>query len=499
VQITDVRPTVVEFDPAGPLDVDAHAIAMPVWPGDDAPWLGPGAPEIVDALGVDLFEALDRESATGKAGEVVAVPGDGDITRVLLVGVGDGSAKAYRRAGAALVHRSRGLERLASTVTMAAAGAELRAFIEGAILATYAWRVKPDGKPPLRTLVLASTGDERAAEIDRGVAVGAAGWLGRDLVHTPSNIKSPDWLAARARDVAAETGLKVRVWDEKKLAAGGFGGIVGVGKGSARPPRLIELSYTPADAGAGTPHVVLVGKGITYDTGGLSLKPREAMVAMKTDMSGGAVVIGVLSALADVGCPVRVTGLVPAAENMPSGTAQRPSDVIRQFDGTTVEVLNTDAEGRLVLADGMAYAVATLAPDALVDVATLTGAATLGLGRRHAAMYATSDELARALTDAGEAAGEALWRMPLVDDYRDALDSDVADVAHIETRRVGGGSITAALFLERFAGNVPWAHLDIAGPGRADGDEHEVVKGGTAFGIRALLYWLETAKPVGGR
>ena len=239
--------------------------------------------------------------------------------------------------------------------------------------------------------------------------------------------------------------------------------------------------------------MVLVGKGITYDSGGLSLKPREAMVPMKTDMSGGAVVIGVNSALRAVGFRVPVTGLVAAAENMPSGTAQRPGDVIRQFDGTTVEVLNTDAEGTLVLADAIAYAVETLSPTVIVDVATLTGAATLGLGRRHAALYSTSDELAGALVDAGEAAGERLWRMPLVDDYRESLESTVADVAHIETRKMGGGSITAALFLERFAREVPWAHVDIAGPGRADADEHEVVKGGTAFGTRALLYWLETA------
>jgi leucyl aminopeptidase len=497
LQFTDVRPTAVEFDPDGPLAQGADALALPVWPGDDgAPWLGPGGPELVDALGVDLFDALDRESASGKAGEVVVVPGGSDIQRVLLVGVGDGSAQAYRRAGAALARNTRGLERLASTVTIAAADDELRAFIEGAVLSTYAWRLRNGGKGPVGTIVLAGTDPQRASAVERGVAVGGAGWLGRDLVHTPANIKSPQWLADRARDVAADSGLKVRVWDEKKLAAEGFGGIVGVGQGSDRPPRLIELSYTPSDAAADTPHVVLVGKGITFDTGGLSLKPREAMVPMKTDMSGGAVVIAVLSALASVGCPVRVTGLVPAAENMPSGSAQRPSDVIRQYDGTSVEVLNTDAEGRLVLADAMGYAVAELAPDVIVDVATLTGAATMGLGRRHAAMYSTSDALAVALRDAGEAAGEKLWRMPLVDDYRDALESQVADVAHIETRKVGGGSITAALFLERFAGDLPWAHLDIAGPGRSDGDSHEVVKGGTAFGIRALLYWLETATPV---
>jgi leucyl aminopeptidase len=498
-----VKPvTQVEMDPRPLVDISASVLALPVWPGDDesGPWIGPGAAD-VDGIAADLFEALERESATGKAGQLVSVPVTraGAVERILLVGVGDATPVMYRRAGAALARAARGVERLASTVAAAASDAELRAFVEGAVLAPYSLLRIGDpgfsGKAPLGTLVLASTDGTRSTAVDRGRVVSEAGWLARDLVHTPSNVKDPAWLADRAREIGPVAGVNVRIWDEKALAAEGFGGIVAVGMGSTRPPRLIELSYTPDDANDDTPHVVLVGKGITFDTGGLSLKPRESMVPMKTDMSGGAVVIGVLSALRDVGCRVAVTGLVAAAENMPSGTAQRPSDVIRQYDGTTVEVLNTDAEGRLVLADAIAYAVEHLAPSVIVDVATLTGAATMGLGRRHAALYSTSDELAGALTAAGDAAGERLWRMPLVADYRESLDSQVADVAHIETRKMGGGSITAALFLERFARGVPWAHLDIAGPARADANEHEVVKGGTAFGTRALLYWLETAEP----
>jgi leucyl aminopeptidase len=491
-------PTAVAVDDRSALEVGATAVAVPVWPGegDAGPWVGEGAADL-HALGVDLFGALERDKASGRAGQVVSVPvsGVGAIERALLVGVGDGSAAMYRRAGAAVARSARGVRRLASTVSVTASDAEVRAFVEGAVLAPYALR-RPEGpQAPLRELVLALTGPGRAAAVDRGRAVAGAGWLARDLVHMPANVKDPEWLARRARQVADGTRLGVSVRDEKALAAEGFGGIVAVGMGSTRPPRLIELTYTPADLDAETPRVVLVGKGITYDTGGLSLKPPEAMVPMKTDMSGGAVVVGVLSALRDIGCRVAVTGLVAAAENMPSGTAQRPGDVVRQFDGTTVEVLNTDAEGRLVLADAIAYAAATLEPSVIVDIATLTGAATLGLGRRHAALYTPSDSLAAALTAAGEAAGERLWRMPLVDDYRESLESAVADVAHVETRKMGGGSITAALFLQRFAGDLPWAHLDIAGPGRADADEHEVVKGGTAFGTRALLYWLETAQP----
>jgi leucyl aminopeptidase len=493
-RMAPVTPTRVERDAGGVLAAGAEVVALPMWPGGDGPVLGPGAADVLDETGADAFAFLEVAAKTGKAGDVVAVPGAGSVPRILLVGLGDGSPSAHRRAGAALARTARGTERLVSSVTATSGDAELRAFLEGVLLAPYAWRVGDPAKAPLATLLLAMTEPDRVAA-DRGAAVATAAWLARDLVHTPSNVKDPDWLAEQARAIACDAGLDVRIRDERELADGGFGGIVAVGMGSARPPRLIELGYTPDGADPDTPHVVLVGKGITYDTGGLSLKPNEAMKGMKTDMTGGAVVMGVLSALRSVGCPVRVTGLVPAAENMPSGSAQRPSDVIHQYDGTTVEVLNTDAEGRLVLADAMGYAVRSLDPDAIIDVATLTGAATLGLGRRHAAMYATSDALAAALAGAGEAAGERLWRMPLVDDYRDALDSDVADVAHIETTRVGGGSITAALFLERFAAGVPWVHLDIAGPGRADADKHEIVRGGTAFGVRALLYWLEPPTP----
>ena len=270
----------------------------------------------------------------------------------------------------------------------------------------------------------------------------------------------------------------------------GFGGLIGVGIGSPRPPRLIELSYRPAGARR---HVVLVGKGITFDTGGLSIKPNDGMLAMKTDMSGGATVIGVLLAAAELGLPVNVTGLVAAAENMPSGSAQRPGDVLTQYGGRTVEVLNTDAEGRLVLADALAYADAELEPDVIVDIATLTGAASLGLGKRHGALFTNRDGLASALVRAADTAGERLWRLPLVEDYRPSLESPVADLRNIgePSYHYSGGAITAALFLREFVGDRAWAHLDIAGPARADKDEDEVTKGGTGFAVRSLLRWLE--------
>ncbi len=507
-----VTPPVVRLDAAGLLAIaDAVVLAVPVLPGQAdgdeqaSPWLGPGAAEVVDALGLDLFTLLEREQATGKAGEVVSLPvlrDDSTVEQVLLVGIGDGSPTAYRRAGAALARRTRKRDRVASTVTATADDAGLRAFIEGVVLASYGFSRKsvPAKNPPVAEVVLAATPTDRQPALDRGQAIAAAAWLARDLAQTPSNEKNPAWMATQSERLAKTAGLTVRVRDEVALAREGFGGIVAVGQGSATPPRLIELTYSPRKTGRTRrlQHVVLVGKGITYDTGGLSIKPREAMVPMKTDMTGGAVVMSVLAHLASVNAQVKVTGLVAAAENAVSGSAQRPGDVLRQYDGTTVEVRNTDAEGRLVLADAIAYAVKDLKPDAVIDVATLTGAATVGLGRGHAAYYTTDDALATALTAAGDAAGERLWRMPLVDDYREALQSDVADVCHIETTHVGGGSITAALFLQRFAKDVPWAHLDVAGPARADGDAYEITKGGTGFGTRTLLHWLETREPLAG-
>jgi leucyl aminopeptidase len=251
------------------------------------------------------------------------------------------------------------------------------------------------------------------------------------------------------------------------------------------------LRHQPPGAGASAPPVVLVGKGITFDSGGLSLKRGDAMATMKTDMSGAAAVLATMTALGRVGVSRPVVGLLALAENMPSGTALRPGDVLGIAGGTTVEVVNTDAEGRLVLADALAHAVSTLDPAVLVDLATLTGAASVGLGRRHAALYSTDDTLASELLAAAVRSGEETWRMPLVEDYREALASDVADLSHVaQGKPVGAGSVTAALFLQRFTDGRPWAHLDIAGPARADADAFEVSRGGTGYGVRLLLEWL---------
>ena len=284
-------------------------------------------------------------------------------------------------------------------------------------------------------------------------------------------------------------GLSVAVREAAQLTAEGFGGILAVGGGSSRPPRLVELSWRPP--GADT-HVVLVGKGITFDTGGICIKPREGMKLMRKDMGGAAAVTAATIGAAALGLPVQVTALAPMAENAVSGNAARPGDVIRHYGGMTTEVLNTDAEGRLVLADALAYAVEHLAPDALVDVATLTGATSVALGKRTAALYSGSDTLAEALAEAGAAVGEPVWRMPLVDDYVEALGSDVADL--VNATDVGGGSLMAALFLREFTGEARdrWAHLDMSAPAWSDSADGVLAKGATGWGVRSLLRWLES-------
>jgi leucyl aminopeptidase len=410
--------------------------------------------------------------------------GDG-ITELLLFGVGDGSPAALRKAGAALARQVRGRGAVVVGGPSSSTDEALAAFAEGLLLASYDFRVGGTAKRPGAESI--SVVNTPAAALERGAAVARAVALARDLTNTTSVDKSPQWLADEASGLTADAGLTVRVRDETALATEGFGGLLAVGSGSVRPPRLIELTYEPEGADR---HVVLVGKGITFDSGGLSLKPNAGMKTMKTDMAGGAVVIAVMGALRSLGVQVKVTGLVAAAENMPSGSAMRPGDVIRHYGGITSEVLNTDAEGRLVLADALAYADAELDPGAVVDIATLTGAAKVALGLRHGALYATDDTLAEDLIGAGETSGEALWRMPLVEEYRTAIDSDVADVANIGRGGFGAGSITAALFLREFAGKRPWAHLDVAGPARAASDDGELTKGATGFGVRLLLGWL---------
>lgn len=472
-------------------------------------------------LAVPATEVVAAGRVSGKAGQfvTVAVRAGKATTRVVFLGVGDRSAAALRRAGGEFGRMLRPGEHGVASVVAGQPSGQVQAFAEGILLGSYRYSEKSrnaeHGEASERIEVrLTGTSDQEPA-IALATRLAAATGLARDLTNTPSLRKSPQWLAGAASRAANGTSsdgassdgassdganaggaLTVRVWDASELAGSGFGGITAVGSGSDRPPRLIELSYEPATdppPSGRHRHVVLVGKGITFDSGGLSLKPNDAMKSMKTDMAGGAAVIAAMSALPDLGVPDKVTGLVAAAENLPSGAAYRPGDVLTMFGGRTVEVLNTDAEGRLVLADAIAYADARLEPDVIVDLATLTGAARIALGGSRAALYSTSEELAASLLAAGEASGDRLWRMPLTNEYRPALDSPVADLSNVPREAPGAGSITAALFLREFAGNRPWAHLDIAAAARSSSDDGEVTAGGTGFGARLLLRWLLTS------
>ncbi|MGZ4650784.1 MAG: leucyl aminopeptidase, partial [Kineosporiaceae bacterium] len=355
-----------------------------------------------------------------------------------------------------------------------------------------AYRVasKNDHKDPVETFTLvtdAARDKAVKAAAERAQAVTEAVNLARDWVNTPPSDLPPAVFADAAVAAAKSAGLKVEVLDEKALKKGGYGGILGVGQGSSRPPRLVKLTYTAPKAKR---HLALVGKGITFDSGGLSLKPATSMEWMKSDMGGAAAIIAAMTAIARLGLPVNVTGWAPMAENMPSGTAQRPSDVLRIYGGKTVEVLNTDAEGRLVLADAIARA-SEDKPDLIVDAATLTGAQLVALGSRTSAIMANDDAVREHLFDAATRAGEQMWPMPLPDELRKSMDSDVADIANMGDKY--GGMLVAGLFLRDFVGDgLRWAHLDIAGPAFNESAPHGYTpKGGTGAGVRTLVLLAE--------
>ena len=415
---------------------------------------------------------------------------DSEIDRLYLVNLGDQSLPSLRAAGAALGRKVRG--KAVELISLCAQSRlEIRAHAVSILLGAYTWNLKTGKTPEIPTIFIATK--DKDAVREAGV-IARALYTARDLIHTPSNIKNPLWLAEEAEKIADDKGLAISIKAGKELSK--FGGLRAVGNSSPNPgPRFIELTYIPkgrARTASALPHIVIVGKGITFDTGGISLKrPYEFMTAMKSDMAGAAAALATISALPDLQPPVKVTVLMMCAENAISGTAQRPSDVITQYGGTTVEIINTDAEGRLVLADGLAYAVENLDPDYLIDIATLTGSATLGLGRQYAALYTRDSNLAKELVAIGESSGERVWHMPLIDDYADSLESDIADLNHAADKGdYSAGSVTAALYLEHFVGDSRWFHLDIAGTGRSETDTGENAKGGTGFGVRFFIDWI---------
>lgn len=503
---TQVSPPEFALSPALPHQIGgAEVWAFPVLPDEDGPLLGPGADEAAEALGIDLLAALEAARATGRTGEVTTVPAgtasDGPGL-VLLVGVGEATVTDFRRAGASLARATKDRASVATSLAAIAPDDGLAALVVGAMLGSFAfhWRSTGPKEQPVARIVLAGISTDGADdELARALALGGAGWRSRALATVPANLKTPGWLAEQAVEVGEASGLEVKVWDAAQLEAEGFGGILAVGGGSVNEPCLIRMDYTPRGATRSSskklPTVVLVGKGITFDSGGLDIKPSEGMLTMKRDMSGGGAVIATMAALRDVDCPVRVVGLVPAAENSVSGSAMRPGDVITHFGGRTSEVNNTDAEGRLVLADAMAYAVSEVEPAALLDIATLTGAMKVSLGQWTGGYFANHEGMAEQVEAAAAASGENAWRMPLVADYEEKVASKVADG---DNAAGGAGAITAALFLQHFAGDVPWAHVDFASAAESPADRFEWTAGPSGWGPRLLLSWLGSEDPLAG-
>jgi leucyl aminopeptidase len=442
--------------------------------------------------GVD-WAFLRSQGFEGKKGEVRTVPGE-DGTPVFVVGLGPASevdAGVLRSAAGSL---SRVAKRATSlSVDVAAAvgdrvdgAAVAQAIVEGVVLGSYqytAFKSSPAPSALQRLVVVGAAGKRSQAAVDRALVITAAVCWARDLVNEPGGSLTPVELAKRAVAAGAESGFEVEVWDEKAIKAERLGGLLGVNRGSIQKPRFLKLTYEP-ERPRGT--LALVGKGITFDSGGLSIKTADGMVGMKGDMGGGAAVLGAFRALAQLGSKARIIGFIPITDNMTGGDATRVGDVLTIRNGKTVEVLNTDAEGRLILADGLSLA-SEAAPDAIVDLATLTGACMVALGDRTAGLMGNHRGWLDQVRGAADAVGEPVWPLPLPTYLRAKIDSDVADLKNVAAGRYGGALI-AGIFLKEFVGaDIPWAHVDIAGPSDASEVEGEIVKGGTGFGIRTLV------------
>jgi leucyl aminopeptidase len=472
---------------------DALVVALAPARGSRVEVLSPG---LTPALRARLAESFRAVGATGRTGDLARLPGGGQVKATTIVGVGLGDAakradaESVRRAVGSAIRSLAGTRRVALALPIADDDDLLTVSI-AALLGAYdfvPFRAKSaKGRPaPVRSITVlleaAPTAERKRAVKD--VAVVAAGVnLTRDLVNTPPSALTPAMLAAAAVGAVHDLPVEVTVWDEDDLFRDGCGGILAVGQGSVHPPRLVRMEYAPPGA---TRHLALVGKGITFDSGGISIKPSAGMEDMKSDMAGAAAVVGAVRAIAELRLPIRVTGWIPAAENMPSGSAQRPSDVITTFDGTTVEVLNTDAEGRLVLADAIGMAVVQK-PDLIIDVATLTGAQRIALGARIAGVMSNTDAAREQVCRSADAAGESVWPMPLPADLRASLDSSVADIANIGDR--AGGMLSAGVFLGEFVpAGQPWVHMDIAGPSFNEKAAYGYTpKGGTGAAVRTFV------------
>ncbi|MEU2624861.1 leucyl aminopeptidase [Streptomyces sp. NPDC007157] len=481
----------------------ADAIVIGVAKGAKGPVVTPGAEAVDKAYDGKLADVLETLGASGAEGELTKLPSPAGFKSPLVIAVGLGAepdggagydAEALRRAAGVAARTLNGAKKAAFALPVEDAAA-VGVIAEGVLLGAYSFDVYKDnggsakaknGKAPLAEATLLGGKPRDAAHkaaLARATAVSEELNRARDLINTPPNDLTPAAFAAIAQRAAKEHGLKIQILDDKALAKDGYGGILGVGGGSAATPRLVKLSYTSPEADK---HLAFVGKGITYDSGGISLKPAGHNETMKCDMSGAAAVFAAVVSAARLGLRVNVTGWLALAENMPSGSAVRPGDVLRMYSGKTVEVLNTDAEGRLVLADAL-WAASAENPDAIVDVATLTGAMMLALGSRTFGVMANDDAFRTAIHEAAEEVGEPAWPMPLPEHLRKGMDSPTADIANMGERM--GGGLVAGLFLREFVGEgITWAHLDIAGPAFNEGGPFGYTpKGGTGSAVRTLV------------
>jgi leucyl aminopeptidase len=454
-------------------------------------------------LGGSLSEVLAAEKFEGKPEQLSFVHTSGRLPakRVVVVGLGKrkevGIAGIRRAAGVAL-RRCRDLGARAVSIALLGDGLSAKlcaqAMAEGALLATYVFdrykREKND--KAVEELRLVDPRSALAAQVREGLRLGeifaGATCFARDLVNEPANRVTPTYLAEVATEIAKGGRLRLRIYDRPDCQKMGMGAYLGVAQGSQEPPKFIHLTYAPRTRARRS--VAIIGKGITFDSGGLDLKTADGMLRMKDDMSGAAAVLGIMKSLPALAAPVEVHGIIAAAENMPSGNAQRPGDIVRAMNGTTIEIGNTDAEGRLTLADALAYAVKEVHPDELIDLATLTGAIVAALGNLCSGVMWNDKSLADRVLAAAEAAAERMWPMPLIDEYRELLKSDVADLGNVGPPGARGGALIAGIFLREFAGTTPWVHLDIAGTAFSERDLPLGPKGGTGVGVRTLLSYL---------
>jgi leucyl aminopeptidase len=479
----------------GPADI--HVDLLVVGAGTD--WKSGEVGRLDERLRGKLIAEVRQQGFTGAPGEVAVFQTHGALLSryVLVVGIGSSpdAHSWYRLADAGVAH-ARSLKASSAAIVVPrerCSAAVLETLVEGAYLSNYTFdRLKSVAEPRRAALqqlsFLETDGDASVrAAFTRGRTVAAATCYARDLINLPAAIVTPTYLADEAKRLARQQQLRLRVLDERAIKRAGMGALLGVAQGSSQPPRFIELVYEPRLKARRRIAVALAGKGITFDSGGLSIKSAEAMQAQKRDMAGGAAVLAVMSVARDLALPVEVRAYVAATENMPGGRAIKPGDVVRAFNGKSIEILNTDAEGRLVLADALSYASAAK-PDVLIDLATLTGAVRTALGDRYAAIMGTDPTLVHALIAAARDAGEHLWELPLVSEYRADLDSAVADIKNIGSG--GAGTIIGGLFLREFVGAAPWAHIDFSSTVMTEKPLPCLPRGATGFGVRTLLRYL---------